>query len=350
MLKYLLLALLLPATAYAQPTPCEAEPIPLADGAFKVALTPDPTTAWQPPGGEVRFSLKGTDIPADDMKLWVCFRWHGILKPMPWHRTPPTRVLPVNGNQVDLSVLVPAELLPEWPKWFHNFGAGREVEYTGFGLVPLADMHIVATSEKAAWHRIDTVVQVGITHRWFALIPASLATLVAWLIFNAWGRARGIQGDLILRIICSPNGTASLSQFQIMLWTLVVASSTIYVMALSGSLIDIPATMLGLLGISGISTLGAKLSAGVGTPSPNPPDPTPQTPRWSDLVIAGGGSNEIDVTRLQMLLFTLIAAVFVAMKVFDQSQIPEIPSGMLSLMGLSNGVYLAAKFVPSPRT
>ena len=54
-------------------------------------------------------------------------------------------------------------------------------------------------------------------------------------------------------------------------------------------------------------------------------------------------SREIDVTRFQMLLFTLITAAFVLMNVVTTYVIPDIPTGFLTLMGISNGVYLGAK-------
>ena len=57
--------------------------------------------------------------------------------------------------------------------------------------------------------------------------------------------------------------------------------------------------------------------------------------------------GEIDVTRVQMLLFTLVAAGFVAIKLFTSYVIPDIPQGILILMGISNGTYLSAKFVRS---
>jgi hypothetical protein len=56
--------------------------------------------------------------------------------------------------------------------------------------------------------------------------------------------------------------------------------------------------------------------------------------------------REIDVTRVQMLFFTLITATFVAVKILVSSEIPDIPQGFLLLMGISNGVYLTAKFIP----
>jgi hypothetical protein len=77
--------------------------------------------------------------------------------------------------------------------------------------------------------------------------------------------------------------------------------------------------------------------------------PANQIPQWSDLIvnetrqINGTVIREIDVARFQMLLFTLITAAFVLMNVVTTYVIPEIPTGFLTLMGISNGVYLGAK-------
>jgi hypothetical protein len=68
-------------------------------------------------------------------------------------------------------------------------------------------------------------------------------------------------------------------------------------------------------------------------------------PLFSDLLMAPD-SKEIDVSRIQMLFFTVIAASFVVLKVFSSHALPEIPSGILTLMGISNGVYLVTKFTP----
>jgi hypothetical protein len=192
---------------------------------------------------------------------------------------------------------------------------------------------------------------------------------------------------------------------------LVVAASAVYVMALSGDLIEITNGTLVLLGIAGAAVLGAQAHstsqnstaqavaataredaaqakidaaklAGAGTSTAgavaipqaqidvatrateqaeaeaqaaqdrarnliNPP--VTQQPRWSDLIVTentladGTVSREIDVTRFQMLLFTLITAAFVLMNVVTTYAIPEIPTGFLTLMGISNGVYLGAK-------
>ncbi len=44
-----------------------------------------------------------------------------------------------------------------------------------------------------------------------------------------------------------------------------------------------------------------------------------------------------------MLLFTLITAVFVLLKVVTNYVIPEISDGFVTLMGISNSVYMGSK-------
>jgi hypothetical protein len=66
-------------------------------------------------------------------------------------------------------------------------------------------------------------------------------------------------------------------------------------------------------------------------------------PRWSDLVMSEDSGTQVDLARLQMLVFTSIAAVFTGLTLFNTGAIPDIPVGELALVGVSNGVYLASK-------
>jgi hypothetical protein len=74
--------------------------------------------------------------------------------------------------------------------------------------------------------------------------------------------------------------------------------------------------------------------------------PPGQVPKWSvNENTQGDGTTtlEIDVARFQMLLFTLITAAFVLISVMTTYVIPEISTGFLTLMGISNGVYVGSK-------
>jgi len=70
--------------------------------------------------------------------------------------------------------------------------------------------------------------------------------------------------------------------------------------------------------------------------------PSAERPKWRHLV--EGDRGTIDPPRLQMLVFTVVTAVFVLLNVASSSSIPEIPESYLTLMGISNGIYLASKF------
>jgi hypothetical protein len=54
-----------------------------------------------------------------------------------------------------------------------------------------------------------------------------------------------------MRLISTREGYASLSQFQIMLWSFLFGAGAVYVMGLSGGLINIPTGALVLLCIAG---------------------------------------------------------------------------------------------------
>ncbi len=70
-----------------------------------------------------------------------------------------------------------------------------------------------------------------------------------------------------------------------------------------------------------------------------------RTPKWSDIVTDTDRPAEIDVTRVQMLFFTVISAFFVALNIVDTGTIPDIDPTYVALMGISNGVYVTTKFV-----
>lgn len=277
--------------------------------------------------------------------------------------------------------------------------------------VPLAEVRILATDNT---NKViaNVPTEIGITNPLAALLLSGVAVTIGFVILYGVQRPSSIgiqKAPWYLQVISTKDGFASLSQLQVLLWTFVVAVSALYVMFLSGRLVEITSGTLVLLGIAGATGVGAAIhnngqinkaqseakaaadaaidaqnaaaKAAANQPATNstedarlaeeatnkkqiaeekkriaerlknPPDT--QTPKWSDLLInqtitdTGVVTSEIDVTRFQMLLFTLVTAIFVLVSVITTYIIPEIPAGFVTLMGISNGVYLGSKITQS---
>ncbi len=420
------------------PSGCStSQELPSAGGASIVQAATDTLQHknWQPAGGEIEFTIKSFNSIPSDASVLTCFRWKTALTSGRFVEVRPSRLdLSSDGKVLKVTTTVP-RIPPAEP--------GAAVE-SRIPLVPLAEVRILAIKKDKAT-AADVTALIGIPHKivTIALALATVALALVGLYVAAAGRLTHpgiLKANWMLRIISTPSGRASLSQFQIVVWTLVVAAAAVYVMASSGELIQITSGTLVLLGIAGAAGVAAKAhdeaqgaaaaaaaakaeadkaaaeqtarekgaaaqaatekSAAARTVAAQatadqtaianaadanasaakaaaehdsavadaaaktaaadairakadavkapPPD---QIPKWSDLVVnetidnAGNVAREIDVARVQMLLFTLIAAVFVVTKVLVSYVIPEIPEGFQILMGISNGVYMGSKVV-----
>ena len=316
----------------------------------QVKVSIDPLTHWQPRSGQIRITLESTgSTNIADSNLSVYFRWRTKSNTDEWVRTPNVHVVDLqNAQKLTVAAEVPelgAAPLNGLLGWiFRNADGVGEF----LGLVPVAEVWISARANSNASNAAlaDVVEPIGITSTWTGVGGAAGAVfLLAW--FLKGFKPAGLKGsNLLLQIIETQGRRASLSQFQIVLWMFVIGAATAYVMALSGNLIPLTEGTLTLLGISGLATLGSQLaSRGTAEPEQTEMGKTGvAAPSWRDLITSDG---EIDVTRLQMLFFTVLIATFVSIHVIDSFQIPEIPPSFLGLMGLSNGVYLLSKFVPN---
>lgn len=142
-------------------------------------------------------------------------------------------------------------------------------------------------------------------------------------------------------------GSASLSLAQILLWTILVFSSSFYVLVASGKLLALSDQVLILLGIAGTSSVIAKIAASVkdekgreiAGSEKNERDVIAD-PKWLDLFKSEGRP---DLYKFQMALFTALAAFFVVGKIYRILEFPELPASLITLIGISNGIYLTAK-------
>src|SRR5207248_2605426 len=124
---------------------------------------------------------------------------------------------------------------------------------------PLAQVQILAI-DRANNLVANVPTEIGITSPLVALALAIIAMMFGFLILYCVKRPQpaGIRkATWFLQAISSKDGFASLSQLQVLLWTFVVATSAVYVMCLSGRLVDITSGTLILLGIAGAAGVGA---------------------------------------------------------------------------------------------
>jgi hypothetical protein len=377
------------ASAQTPPVPpvvasCDKPTSPRPSALSPVSVSVNPSTAWQPRGGEVLIAVKGDPAKFTGLSFLACFGWSNAqakdyfsadnLKSV--FRTEAfVTVRPSDQTGIlNLGVIVPPlEWAPTglYSRWF------RGDRSSGFGLVPVADMRVIAYTKDGVV--FDEVRPIGITSVFFALLVAAgtliaavkglhrltvgpqprptLQTrrqqLIGWLktcISLSWA----------LELVQRSDGRASLSAFQILLWSLIVAVSAMYVMALSGNLINLTPGTLTLLGIAGAAGLlaafndpsttpvkkGATPAATpTPTPTPIPAGATPAVPQWRDLIV-DPATGTPDISRTQMLLFTVVSAAFVVVQVFNYYVIPDIPAGYQILIGISNGLYVGRKFTP----
>jgi hypothetical protein len=361
--------------------------------------------SWSPLGDTIRFTIKSFSAIPEDASVLVCFRWErrsGLNGD--FVETHPSRLdLSSDGKQLNVTVTVPDDLGARTANVNH---------VALLPLVPLAQVRILAIDH--ANNLVANVpTEIGITSPFAAVVLAIVATILGLAILSRVKRPQAVgirKARWLLQVISTKDGFASLSQLQVLLWTFVVLISAVYVMFLSGRLVEITSGTLILLGIAGAAGVGAAVHNGaqitnaqsaaddaaaahakaqnaaaqaavaaqtatdakeaarlaqekqddaakkagdaeklkkIAERLKNPPED--QIPKWSDLLInqtvtdTGVVAQEVDVTRVQMLLFTLVTAVFVLITVATTYVIPEIPSGFVTLMGISNGVYLGSK-------
>ncbi|HEY8289577.1 MAG TPA: hypothetical protein VIG49_09925, partial [Acetobacteraceae bacterium] len=354
-----------PASLPAKPAPspqpagsnCPQRPVPIEGAPSNLIVELAPDTLWRPRGAEVRFTIRGGSDTAGVREVRVCFGWEA-----PTATDVPDRFYALRGSPLVRSIfndtgipqygaVVPVlDDIPGSDWWGQRFVGRNVVSFTGLYMVPVADMVVEVTTGDGAVARVS--LPVGVTSVSYAWVLVAVVLAGFWVAVAYAVRDRNVPGrQLVLRLIATRDGYASLSQFQIMLWAIVVGLSAVYVMVLSGNLISITPGTLTLLGIASVAALLGRIPAtnqpgsGGQTDGAVATAPELRVPRWSDLVVADVVSREIDVTRVQMLIFTLISAAFVTLKVVVSYEIPTIPDTFLLLMGISNGVYVTGRHI-----
>jgi hypothetical protein len=146
---------------------------------------------------------------------------------------------------------------------------------------------------------------------------------------------------------------ASLSKLQILLFSILVGFGATYAMVRTGSLSDLSTSIVYLLGIPSLGTVGAA-AAGIsrdrmsldnwswlvskGVLPVN--DRGQDKPRWVDLIMS---DSELDLTKLQAVLFSLIVGIAMIESGFSNLGAFTVPPTLLEILGLSQVIFVGGR-------
>jgi hypothetical protein len=193
----------------------------------------------------------------------------------------------------------------------------------------------------------------------WSVVVFALVILAVFLLVRKGIRADRINnksyGPAYAFLMDKETNSYSLSKFQLVLFTLVTVFGYIYVFLCrllvqwNFELPPVPQNLPSMLAVSaGTTVVAAGITATRGTKGAGPIGPSA-----ADFISSGG---LVLPERFQFFVWTLVAslglvAILLASDPFSLTQLPNLPDGMLYLMGLSSAGYLGGKLVrgPGPR-
>jgi len=130
-------------------------------------------------------------------------------------------------------------------------------------------------------------------------------------------------------------GPFSLARTQMAVWTWLLLNAYFFLFIMTWDpAVDIPTSILGLLGISSTTYLAAVLVDHNNTAKAS------SQGFWKD--ISGGGN--IELHRIQIIAWTVVLAFVFVVRIFTKLSIPDFNPTLLGLLGMSAGTYVGFKF------
>jgi len=280
-----------------------------------------------PVGEYITLDVSKSDFNFQKAQFYVCLRKHekGEANKNPFIASNDVDLKEVQNDKAKLDARIP------------------DINESGVHLAKPVDLLVVARGPDG---EIAEVVsqKFAVSSRTLAIICWISAFVLPWLVSGVIvGRREAIKWSHFdpIWFVSGKYGGASLSLAQILLWTVLVFSASFYVLVVSGKLLDLTNDVLILLGITGGSSIIAKITASARDGKGREiVAMDPRDPKWLDLFQTEGRP---DLYKVQMALFTTFAAVCVTSKIYGTLEFPELPAGLLTLIGISNGVYLGSK-------
>lgn len=247
--------------------------------------------------------------------------WRGGEQPLP---AGVPVVKPAGAGLATITVMAPAEVIPAFPSPRRAADLVRLVvatsdgRYVGFGAFAALARGWAAVAA-ALW--LLVCVWMLLTQRQIQLLGSKSKEWKIW------------SSGLFL----GPDRQPSLALFQIFFWTMITVWGLAYVFLVTGSLASLTPSMMALIGIAGTGTVAARYVsrpdvANAATPATN-----------TDFSALLSTNGQFDLLKLQLLLFTLMIGLYVLWRLLDTGVFPELDSGTLLLLGVSQGIYVGGK-------
>ena len=187
---------------------------------------------------------------------------------------------------------------------------------------------------------------------------ATAAVAVTVVYRRSQGRSASVHKPPVWRLlpwhITGGSGRASLSQLQMLLFTLIVASLLFYQWLRTGVLQDLSVDLLYLIGLSTAGAAGTQLTTSIRKELEPSVYQYAQQLGWftapaissnrhataADLLMT---NKRFDIYKFQMLVFSFVIAAYVIVSGADQLGNIQISATLLTLMGISQGAYVGGR-------
>jgi hypothetical protein len=294
-----------------------------------------------PDGGRVRFLMPLVDMKPEQTRLFAVY---------------------ARANRPDdARPLLPSDLEVNEGKLYFRLMLPR---LGGLELFPEVDITVLAcvrpAPDRAYIGYAAGQGTLSVATRWPALVAAVavpfLALVLAGSIAWRW-RGKRRQEVPISRIVNlvwitrDSLGYASVSRLQMLFFTLVTLSLLSYIGMRTGFPPDVSSDVIVLMGIAAGGSVAAGL-VGSTRAGLNPQNIAwlrkrewlreVADPHWSQLVMHKG---TLDIYRLQSVVFSLVVALSLLQTGFYLLAFYDVPDGIMTLLGISQGTYVGGKLV-----
>jgi len=194
---------------------------------------------------------------------------------------------------------------------------------------------------------IPVFISVGDSSKYVINGTASVELQVNQKISRAWVVVIAILIIVILVTALTQNVLKddnnlyySLSRTQLLYWTILFAVAYLYICAYTGTMPDIPGSLLAIMGITA-STMAATKVIENSHKAVVPIDPSAKSEGFFLDILSDGSS--INIQRFQNVIFNLLFGIIFIQKTWSTALMPDFDNNVLLLLGISAGTYAGLK-------